>query len=255
MFLRYRVRYLVPMWRTITDILRALDFLYMDYKPPHPLEILIPPDVLSKYQRMFAFLLRLMRRKCTPLSSDLFLTWKTVECAMKSLFRMATHRTVNFLFPTLTPSRKLLLHFRFVAQSFVSALSGYVFDTVIGGNFAFFVSRLSSRGVDGDGLEDADKGGFSDVFELAQGHSSLLDDVLSACLLRSGQKAVGDLLRQSMEIVLELAIVVGELHRGRMEEYHAAPLVEEMYHRFRGKMSTFVRFLCSCSKHLLTLIC
>lgn len=40
---------------------RALDFLYMDYKPPRPLEILIPPEVLAKYQRMFTFILRLFR--------------------------------------------------------------------------------------------------------------------------------------------------------------------------------------------------
>lgn len=33
----------------------------MDYKPPRALEVLITPDILSKYQRMFAFILRLMR--------------------------------------------------------------------------------------------------------------------------------------------------------------------------------------------------
>ena len=42
---------------------RALDFLYMDYKPPRPLEILISSDILSKYQRMFTFILRLLRGK------------------------------------------------------------------------------------------------------------------------------------------------------------------------------------------------
>jgi hypothetical protein len=40
---------------------RALDFLYLDYKPPHPVDVLITPEILSKYQRMFAFILRLMR--------------------------------------------------------------------------------------------------------------------------------------------------------------------------------------------------
>ena len=42
---------------------RALDFLYMDYKPPRPLEVLISFDILSKYQRMFTFILRLLRGK------------------------------------------------------------------------------------------------------------------------------------------------------------------------------------------------
>jgi hypothetical protein len=41
--------------------IEALDFLYMDYKPPRPLEVLISPEILSKYQRMFEFILRLLR--------------------------------------------------------------------------------------------------------------------------------------------------------------------------------------------------
>jgi len=40
---------------------RALDFLYLDYKVPHPLEVIITPDTISKYQRIFGFLLRMMR--------------------------------------------------------------------------------------------------------------------------------------------------------------------------------------------------
>lgn len=40
----------------------------MDYKPPHPLDVIITPDVLSKYQRVFAFLLRLLRGTSNALS-------------------------------------------------------------------------------------------------------------------------------------------------------------------------------------------
>ncbi|KAF8149545.1 Spc98 family-domain-containing protein [Crassisporium funariophilum] len=180
--------------------IEALDFLYMDYKPPRPLEILISPDILSKYQRMFAFILRLLR----------------VESALKSLFRMSTHRsTSNFLFPTLTKSRQLLLHFRFISQA----------------------TSLSNSNPNMKHLE------FSDVFELAQCHSSLMDDILSACLLRSGQKGVGDLLRHSLELVLEFTIVVGELHRGRFEEYQAASMIEDLFQRFRSKMTTLTKVL------------
>lgn len=45
---------------------RALDFIYIDYRPPHPLDVLITPEILSKYQRMFAFILRLLRGMCPP---------------------------------------------------------------------------------------------------------------------------------------------------------------------------------------------
>jgi hypothetical protein len=81
---------------------------------------------------------------------------------------------------------------------------------------------------------------FSDIFALANAHSAVLDNILSACLLRSGQKAVGDLLRGVLELVLELGVLAGELKRGRLEEYQAAPLLEDLYAAFRSKMSTLV---------------
>ncbi|KAF8894369.1 gamma-tubulin complex, DGRIP91/SPC98 component protein [Gymnopilus junonius] len=207
----------------------ALDFLYMDYKPPHPLEILISPDVLSKYQRMFTFILRLLR----------------VESATKSLFRMSSHRAIaDFLFPTLTQSRKLLLYFRFVSQAFVSSLSGYVFDTAIGGNFDPFLAQLSTKPANASTRDPSErKFEFNDVFELSQRHSALLDDILTACLLRSGQRGVGDLLRHSLELILEFTIVVGELHRGRIQEFQAAPLIEELFRKFCTKMKTLTKVL------------
>ena len=68
----------------------------------------------------------------------------------------------------------------------------------------------------------------------------MLDDILSACLLRSGQKAVGDVLRACLELVLELAVLAGDRYRGRLEEYQAAPLLEDLWERFRKRMATLV---------------
>ena len=84
---------------------------------------------------------------------------------------------------------------------------------------------------------------FSDVLSLSQSHSELLDNILSACLLRSGQREVGEILRQALEAVLEFSVVMGELHRGRLEEYQAGPMVEELFAKFRGKMMMLVSAL------------
>jgi hypothetical protein len=83
----------------------------------------------------------------------------------------------------------------------------------------------------------------------------MLDNMLSACLLRSGQKAAGDLLRGALELVLELGVLAGELERERLEEYQAAPLLEDLYATFRIKMSTLVcTFMHTyCSGHSLML--
>ncbi|KAJ6594217.1 Spc98 family-domain-containing protein [Mycena capillaripes] len=199
--------------------IEALDFLHMDYKAPHPLDILITPDILSKYQRMFTYLLRIMR----------------VEHALAAVFRMC-RSAARPLFPTLTPSNKLLLHFRFIAHSFVTNLSEYVLDTAIGGNFDPFLASLSPPA-------EARGPAFSDVFALAKAHSALMDDILSACLLRSAQRAAGDLLRQALEFVLEFAVLVGDLKTGRLEEYRAAPLLEDLAGRFRAKMAALSKAL------------
>lgn len=130
------------------------------------------------------------------------------------------------------------MHFRFITHSFVTSLSAYVFDTVIGGNLDIFLAHLSHESP--HDTDDTNTSSFSDVFALASTHSTVLDNMLSACLLRSGQKAVGDLLRGALELVLQLGILAGDLKRGRIEEYQAAPQLEDLYVKFRGKMSTLV---------------
>lgn len=156
-----------------------------------------------------------------------------VQAALSAVFRM-TRADCGPLFPTLTSSNKLTMHFRFVAHSFVSNILGYIFDTAIGGNFDPFLSLLSPSSI------DLGNSRISDVFALSKAHSSLLDDILSACLLRSGQRAVGELLRSSLELVLEFAILAGQRSRGVLQEYEAAPLLEEQFAAFCTKMTTLV---------------
>jgi hypothetical protein len=133
------------------------------------------------------------------------------------------------LFPTLASSNKLLLYFQFIVRSFVNSLTGYVFDTAIRGNFDTFLARVTP-----------DSQFFSDIFSLTTAHSTVLDDILFACLLRSGQRAVGDLLRGALAIILEFGILAGDLRTGRVAEYQAAPLLQECFRNFRDKVTTLV---------------
>ncbi|KAJ4497219.1 Spc98 family-domain-containing protein [Lentinula lateritia] len=198
----------------------ALDFLYMEYKPPQPLDVVITPDILSKYQRIFSFLLRILR----------------VQHALHAVLRMSTSAS-PYVFGTLASSRKMLLHFRFIAQSFVANLVEYVYDTAIAGNLDPFLARL----------EEVDSGTtharYSDVFSLAEAHSGVMDDILTACLLRSGQRIAGGALRDSLELVLDFTVLVGDLYRGRIEEYQAASVLENLYIQFRNNMSNLFEVL------------
>ncbi|KAG6885377.1 hypothetical protein C0993_002516 [Termitomyces sp. T159_Od127] len=142
------------------------------------------------------------------------------------------------LFPTLTRSRKALFHLRFVAQTYVSNLSAYVSDIAISGNFDPFLTSLAMHGKDENRNETS--ANFSDVFALAKSHSALLDDILTACLLRSGQRAIGDVLQSTLEIILEFTVAVGQLYSGRVEEYQAAIALEDISKKFYSRMATLV---------------
>ena len=159
---------------------------------------------------------------------------------MNSLYRM-TRDASSPIFATLTQSNKLLLHFRSVAQTFVNAISSYIFDTAIRGNFDAFLLQIRPPDQADGNLPDSTSTSFDDVFALSDLHSSVMDDILSACLLRSAQRAVGDLLRSCLELVLDLCILAGELKRKRLEEYRAAPLLEDLFTAFRSKVTSLVR--------------
>jgi len=199
----------------------------MDYKPPPPLDVIITPDVLSKYQRIFTFILRLLRGETSYLNVRVFRSKPcVVQNALAALFRM-TRRRESPLFPTLTSSNNTLLRFRFLAQSFIAAVTSHIPDVAVRGNVDPFLARLTPDT-------------FTDVFELADAHSSVMDDVLSACLLRSSQRTAGDALRRCMELAIELCILAGDRRRGRIEEYAATPLLENLHASFVEKMNILV---------------
>ncbi|TCD62598.1 hypothetical protein EIP91_006644 [Steccherinum ochraceum] len=203
--------------------MEALDFLYMEYQPPEPLATLITPTILSKYHRIFAFNLRLMR----------------VDNVVRALFRFS-RRNAKPVFPTFTASQKLFFHFRFVSHAFVAALSSYVYDIALGSNFDAFLAVLAPSPEAPSRQRAAH---FPDVFALSEYHSSVMDDILSACLLRSGQKPVGDLLRGALEIILAFGLLMSDIVADRMEEYDAVAPLEELFRQFYNKVTTVVKVL------------
>ena len=77
----------------------------------------------------------------------------------------------------------------------------------------------------------------------------MLDDILSACLLRSTQRAGADLLRGTLEVVLEFCVLVGDLKDGRVTEYQASPALDALYASFRKKVSALVSQIVFVNMH------
>lgn len=134
------------------------------------------------------------------------------------------------IFPTLVKANKGLLHFRFISHHFIGALASYVTDVAITSHFDSFAASLL----------DVTQVNYDDAFTLGAAHSALLDDVLSACLLRSGQRAATLIVGNAMELVLSFVIVVGQLYEGRLQEYEAEPMLAELNREFKTKMRTLV---------------
>jgi hypothetical protein len=148
------------------------------------------------------------------------------------------------LFPTLKRAHDLLNHFRFVAHNFVCSLTSYFFDTVVRGHFdAFLESILVASGTPFDGKENTKSGRqYTDVFALAQTHADILDEMLSACLLRSGQKGINDILHSVLEVILDLGVLAGDVHQGHLQEYQALPTLEDLWAAFCRRTKRLVRY-------------
>ena len=147
-----------------------------------------------------------------------------------------TRDTQHPLFPTLATANKLFLHFRFVAQNFVAAVASYVYDTAIGSNYDAFLESIS-HGNQNTNVNSR----FSDIFALAEQHSVVLDVILGSCLLRSSQRVVGDLLRGSLDMVLEFASLMVDLKQGVYQEYQADTHLRQLFKKFQSRLITFVR--------------
>lgn len=181
---------------------------------------------------------------------------------MRVVYRLTRPKSI-LVFETLPETQTLVLHFRFMAQSFVSVLSAYIADTAVRGNVDAFAVRLQAAetaihadssslniAVDADGarVNHYHLTLFTDVYALMQRHSETLDAVLAACLLRGAQHALRDIIRSLLETILEFANLVGNAHRAmvdpvagrQFDELSAALRIEALFAKFRKAREVLV---------------
>ena len=167
-------------------------------------------------------------------------TDSTVEAAMRAVFRMTRPCSFGYVFANHPETQTLVLHFRFSAQAFLTAFSAYVADTAIRGNVDPFIARVRYAEIAAASRSDEHIGPFADVYALMQRHSRVLDSVLAACLLRGAQRAVGDILRALLEVILEFSVLVGNAYKFEtsgirsqvFNEERAAQRVEALFAKF-----------------------
>jgi len=198
----------------------ALDFLRLSYKPPPPLEAVITPMCLYKYDQLFKLLLRVMRM--------LFV--------VSQLFRDALDRTSYWQGIDTTAQR-----FRIEAHHFVSCVSGYFFDTGIDATWRIFERKLDQ--VEKRINDDADHlvlGQNEGLDKLREYHERVLDRIMFALLLRKRQQPVMKLLEEIFTLILHFAKHSRSRALGVQRRVGPDLEVKEMYLKFRKKVEVFI---------------
>ncbi|KZT41564.1 hypothetical protein SISSUDRAFT_1042629 [Sistotremastrum suecicum HHB10207 ss-3] len=209
--------------------LEALDFLALQYRPPPTLSIVLSQDVLTKYGRVFTFLLRLLRVNAVVR----YITQRTLKAQNPPLFEY-DRATFN-----------LLEQLRFRVHAFQSSLTTYVFDFAIRVNFDSFLAQVSSvlspKGSD-EGLASAGRD-IGDIFALAARHSQMLDRIMNLCVLRQRQSRISRILNSLFDTILRFGKLLDDLDKTRSTEVLAADELRVISQDFDQAMLNLVKAL------------
>lgn len=194
------------------DSIEALDFLRLQYRPPSPIDAVITPSSLAKYDLLFKLLLRGTRM--------LFV----VNLLSRASIKGSTGRDRMDV---------VIQRFKLEACHFVTAICSYFFDGVKA-NWGVFSRKLDDIEQRLDDYESAEHQG---LHHLRDFHEEVLDRMMFALLLRQRQAQVMKLLEEIFSTILIFA------RHSRSEAADRAEMdvkIKELYDRFRRKVKVFV---------------
>ena len=152
---------------------------------------------------------------------------------------------------------------QFRIQSFLSSFTDYVYDVAIRENFDVFLQDLCTSASAEQTETDTETKvrrvtpRLGDIFEVGKRHSSVLDRIMTACLLRGPQKGMFARLEVCLGCVVRLGVLVGVTRGDSGDEMKRE--LEELGKTFESGMIDFVggcpllrafgsvTFLCMCS--------
>lgn len=204
------------------NAIEALDFLRLQYKPPVVLETIITQRSLSKYDRLFRHLLRLLRM--VSVASD--------------LIRDSTARS-----SLSGDTRNVFQKFRVDSQHFILAVCDYSFHVAVGSTWQRLQDSLSrieyclDRG-DIDGTIEA----AHSVPRLRDYHEDILDQMLFALFLSKRHAHAAKLLENIFRTILTFA-PLSRVDGTNGVRHESEATVHQLYTVFRKQASTFLSYL------------
>lgn len=210
------------------DSVEALDFLRLSYKPPAPLDAVITPIILYKYDQLFKLLLRVIR----------------MLYVVSALFRDATDRTTRW-----QGIEHVAQRFRIEAHHFISSICGYFFDTGVETTWRIFERKLDQIeariNADDDNIALGQNEGIN---KLRDYHERVLDRIMFALLLRKRQQPVLKLLEEIFTLVLQFSKHSRQRALGVEKQAGSDEEVRELYAKFRKKVGVFITVCRSLSE-------
>ena len=202
------------------ESLEALDFLRLAYTTPPELRVVITPVILMQYDRIFKFLVRLLR----------------LMYVVDQLFRVVNLKTSAWQEPGNTAYR-----FSREARHFVTCTSAYFLDTGIAMPWHAFQAKMDQMQ---DELRETSArvpGKACSPETLGAYHAQTVNQIISALFLRKRQQPVLKLLDDIFITILTYAkhaqlqalgsVVAGE---------HTTAYAEKLYKDFRKKVQVFI---------------
>ncbi|CAD6501214.1 BgTH12-01468 [Blumeria graminis f. sp. triticale] len=203
------------------DGIEALDFLCLSYKPPAPLDVVITPLILFKYDQLFKFLLRI--RRLLHVVSNLF--WATI-----------------YRSPHPQPSLLTAQRFQMDATHFMSSISGYFFDTGVSAAWQIFERKLDQVESFINNSEKTTSSWIDGLDKFRDYHERVLDRIMFVFLLRKRQKSVLHLLEEIFGLILQFSSEVqGQTRCADGLETDAE--IKTLYITFRRKVAVFITVL------------
>ncbi|KAF3893621.1 Spindle pole body component [Trichophyton interdigitale] len=213
--------------------LEALDFLRIHYTPPSPLEEVITPLSLEKYDIIFKQLLRLIR----------------MLSVVRDLVRSPPGQETSNV-------GTLEQRFRVEAFHFVQVVNDYSFQVGINHPWQQFEKRLSKieRCIDEGDVEGTitlTKG----LRRLREYHERVLDRIILALFLNKSQLKARNMLEDVLRSILaysfhvkayqerlDIAMAAGRMPSSKTTAYYNRS-IRELYSRFKKQVGGFIRFL------------
>jgi Gamma tubulin complex component C-terminal/Gamma tubulin complex component N-terminal len=195
--------------------IEALDFLRLQYKPPPVLDIVITQSSLKKYDKVFKYMLRLLR----------------MQAVAQSLLRDATGRNGRL--------DRHSQRYRIEIHRFIFTLAEYSSSDIIGVEWSRFQKHIEN--IEGAIMRGDYEGTLAmagSLSRLEQAHEHVLDRIIRALFLSRRHTQAKEVMESIFGLILRVAAIIKQTHdQGRTEG------IQETHAKFRKQVGKLVHYL------------